>query len=372
MATTEQDLYKLLGVERGASDAEIKRAFRKLAQQWHPGRQQGPGGRGPIQGGQRGLPDPVGPRATPALRHVRAGRRRRRCRRPGRRLRGVRRFQRHLRCLLRRRGGRWLRAARPTAARGGPPLRPAHHLRGSRQGHREGDRLPRPRPLRDLLRQRRQARHRGDDLPAVRGPRRGPQRPPDHARPDGQRQRLPALPRRGQDRRDAVRDVQGRRPDRAQAEPPRDDPRRHRRGPPDPAHERGRGRCLAAARPGRSTSRSTSARTRRSSATAPSCTTRPGCRSPRRRSARASSSRPWTATRRSRSSPEPSPTRRSACAARACPTSGGAAPAATSTSWSMSSSRRSSARSSASRSRRTRKDAGETVGGGGIREKLGL
>src|SRR5215210_2663095 len=34
--TTERDLYAVLGVERGASDAEIKRAFRRLAQQWHP------------------------------------------------------------------------------------------------------------------------------------------------------------------------------------------------------------------------------------------------------------------------------------------------------------------------------------------------
>jgi molecular chaperone DnaJ len=33
---TNRDLYDVLGVERGASDAEIKRAFRKLAQQWHP------------------------------------------------------------------------------------------------------------------------------------------------------------------------------------------------------------------------------------------------------------------------------------------------------------------------------------------------
>ena len=33
---TERDLYAVLGVERNASDAEIKRAFRRLAQQWHP------------------------------------------------------------------------------------------------------------------------------------------------------------------------------------------------------------------------------------------------------------------------------------------------------------------------------------------------
>ena len=32
----ERDFYDILGVERGAPDAEIKRAFRKLAQQWHP------------------------------------------------------------------------------------------------------------------------------------------------------------------------------------------------------------------------------------------------------------------------------------------------------------------------------------------------
>jgi molecular chaperone DnaJ len=32
----ETDYYEILGVQRGASDAEIKRAFRRLAQQWHP------------------------------------------------------------------------------------------------------------------------------------------------------------------------------------------------------------------------------------------------------------------------------------------------------------------------------------------------
>jgi molecular chaperone DnaJ len=35
MAST-RDYYDILGVPRGASDADVKRAFRKLAQQWHP------------------------------------------------------------------------------------------------------------------------------------------------------------------------------------------------------------------------------------------------------------------------------------------------------------------------------------------------
>src|SRR5690348_966364 len=34
--TVERDYYEVLGLERGAGDADIKRAFRKLAQQWHP------------------------------------------------------------------------------------------------------------------------------------------------------------------------------------------------------------------------------------------------------------------------------------------------------------------------------------------------
>jgi molecular chaperone DnaJ len=33
---TQRDFYDILGVPRGAGDEDIKRAFRKLAQQWHP------------------------------------------------------------------------------------------------------------------------------------------------------------------------------------------------------------------------------------------------------------------------------------------------------------------------------------------------
>src|SRR5688572_23139506 len=33
---TQRDYYDILGVPRGASDDDIKRSFRRLAQQWHP------------------------------------------------------------------------------------------------------------------------------------------------------------------------------------------------------------------------------------------------------------------------------------------------------------------------------------------------
>jgi molecular chaperone DnaJ len=33
---TQRDYYEVLGVARGASDADVKKAFRKLAQRWHP------------------------------------------------------------------------------------------------------------------------------------------------------------------------------------------------------------------------------------------------------------------------------------------------------------------------------------------------
>ena len=88
------------------------------------------------------------------------------------------------------------------------------------------------------------ARHRAARplLLHLRRPRRGPERSPDDARADGQRHGLHPLQRRRPGHRLSLPDMPRRGSRIAPQEDPGHHPGRHRRGPPDPAVRRGRGR----------------------------------------------------------------------------------------------------------------------------------
>ena len=201
--------YEVLGVPKGASDDEIKKAYRSARARVPPGQESGgQRGGGEVQGGTDRLRPPLRSREAKDVRHVRGIGRARfprwRRRRLGRRaLRGVRprESQRSLRRHVRRRRSP-RRARRPTR---GDDLET--RVRISFEDSLEGVQVRDPRRggqrLLRLPRNRRRARNLSRRLSAVRGTRSrlglaGPLRV---------LAALPALPGQRDDRREAVQEL---------------------------------------------------------------------------------------------------------------------------------------------------------------------